>query len=44
MSLIHLQPAKMSSQDENARLFQKMVIFKFVEGAKRKQTGEILVN
>ena len=34
----------MSSQDENAKLFQKMVVFKYVEGAKGKQTREILVS
>ena len=38
------QPTKMSSQDESARLFQKMVVFKYVADDKSKQSKEILIN
>jgi len=34
----------MSSQDESARLFQKMVVFKYVADNRWKQSKGILVN
>ena len=43
-SLTHLQPAKMSSQDESARLFQKTVVLKYVADDKSVQSREVLVN
>lgn len=37
-------PAKMSSQDESARLFQKTVVFKYVADNRWSQTKDILVS
>ena len=34
----------MSSQDESARLFQQMVVFKYVADNRWKQSKDILVN
>ena len=38
------RPTKMSSQDESARLFQKMVVFKYAADNIWKQSKEVLVN
>jgi len=42
-SLTHLHPTNMPSREENADLFQKMVVFKYVEDNGRKQSKDILV-